>query len=82
MAKRGTPTQMSTYKHAIQLFKLFNSTDMTEDWLSLNFQQNFKGRNDKLQICNILNYKVGENLLVNRLKSLNNKIEFTWLNES
>ena len=73
---------MCTYKHALQLFKLYNSTVMSEDWMSLNFQQNFNGRNNKIQIFNVSNYKVGENLLTNRLKSLNNKIEFNWLNES
>ena len=73
---------MSKYKHAIQLYKLHNSTMMTDDWVSLNFQQNFNGRNDKLQIFNVSNYKVGQNLLVNRLKQLNNKISFSWLNES
>ena len=82
LAKRGTPTQMSHYKHAIQLYKLHNSTTMSEDWVSLNFQQNFNGRNDNLQIFNTSNYKVGENLLVNRFKPLSNKIPFSWLNES
>ena len=82
LAKRGTPNQMCTYKHALQLFKLYNSTVMSEDWMSLNFQQNFNRRNNKIQIFNVSNYKVGENLLTNRLKSLNNKIEFNWLNES
>ena len=73
---------MCAYKHALQLFKLYNSTVMSEDWMSLNFQQNFNRRNNKIQIFNVSNYKVGENLLTNRLKSLNNKIEFNWLNES
>ena len=82
LAKRGTPTQMSHYKHALQLFKLHNSTTMTEDWVSLNFQQNFNGGNDNVQIFNSSNYKVGENLLVNRFKTLSNKIPLSWLNES
>ena len=73
---------MSNYKHAIQLFKLFNSTNMSEDWVSLNFHQNFNTRNTKLQIYNVSNYKVGQNLLVNRFKSLSNKIDYLWLNES
>ena len=55
---------------------------MTEDWISLNFQQNFNGRNDKLQVFNVSNYKVGQNLIINRFKTLNNKIPYTWLNES
>ena len=55
---------------------------MTDDWLSLNFQQNYNGRNEKIQIFTISNYKVGQNLMVNRFKTLNNQIEFNWLNES
>ena len=30
IAKRTTPSQMSTYKHALQLYKLFNSTNMSD----------------------------------------------------
>ena len=82
LAKRGTPTQMCHYKHAIQLHKLYNSTTMTEDWISLNIQRNFIGRNEKFQIFTISNYKVGQNLMVNRFKPLNNKIEYTWFIES
>ena len=82
LAKRGTPTQMSTYKHALQLYKLFNSTQMSDDWVSLNVQQNFNGRNEKIQFYNISNYKVGRNLLVNRFKILNNKIDYSWFNVS
>ena len=82
MAKRGTPEQMSNYKHALQLYKLHNFENMTEDWISLNFQQNFNGRNEKIQFFNISNYKVGRNLMVNRFKILNNKIDYSWLNDS
>ena len=55
---------------------------MTDDWVSLNFQQNFNARNTRIQIYNVSNYKIGQNILVNRFKSLNNKIEYQWLNES
>ena len=82
LAKRATPNQMSDYKHALQLHRLFNSTNMSDDWLSLNFQQNFNGRSDKVQIYNVSRYKVGRNLLVNRFRNLNNKIDYLWLNES
>ena len=82
LVKRGTPKQMSDYKHAIQLFKLYNSTNMSDDWVELNFQQNHNGRNEKLLIFTTSNYKVGQNLLVNRFKALNNKINLNWLNES
>ena len=82
LTKRSTPTQMSSYKHALQLYKLYNSENMTDDWISLNIQQNFNGRNDKIQVFKQLNYKVGNNLMVNRLINLNNKIPYSWLNES
>ena len=82
LAKRATPTQISSYKHAIQLYKLYNSSNMSDDWLSLNIQQSFNERNGKFQIYNISNYKVGRNLICNRFKQLNNKINYTWLNES
>ena len=68
--------------HALQFYKLFNSNNMSEDWVSLNVQQNFNGRNDRIQIFNVSNYKVGRNLLVNRFHNLNNKIIYSWFNES
>ena len=71
-----------TFPSAIQMYKLFNSTNMSEDWISLNFQQNFNTRNTKIQTFNVSNYKVGQNLLVNRFKQLNNKIDYLWFNES
>ena len=82
LAKWGTPVQMSTYKHALQLYKLFNSNNMSDDWISLNIQQNFNRRNKTIKLCNASNYKVGRNLLVNRFLNLNNKINFTWFNDS
>ena len=82
LTKRATPPQMSIYKHALQLYKLYNSNIMTEDWISLNHQQIFNGRNEKFQVFNISTYKVGRNLLVNRFKSLNNKINLSWFNDS
>ena len=56
--------------------------NMSDDWVSLNIQQNFNGQNEQIQILNQSNYKVGKNLLVNRFQSLNNKIDYSWFNES
>ena len=36
LANRGTPEQMSKYKHALQLYKLYNSSMMSDDWVDLN----------------------------------------------
>ena len=82
LTKWATPLQITIYKHALQLYKLYNTNIMTEDWISLNHQQVSNGRNEKFQVFNISNYKVGQNLLVNRFKSLNNKIQFSWFNDS
>ena len=49
-----------------------NPTNVSDNWISLNVQQNFNGRNQHIQIFNKSNYKVGRNLLVNRFQSLNN----------
>ena len=65
-----------------QLYKLVNSETMTEDWVALNFQQQFNGRSHKFQFYTSYNYKVGQNLMVNRFRQLNNKIDYNWLNES
>ena len=66
----------------LQLYKLFNSNIMSDDWISLNVQQNFNGRNEHIQIFRKSNYNVGRNLLVNRFQSLNNKIDYSWFNDS
>ena len=82
--KRATPIKMSMYKLAIQLFKLYNSDtqNSTPDWIDLNLQQNFNGRTTKFLVSNYAKYKIGSNLLVNRLSALNNTIELSWLNLS
>ena len=80
--KRATPIKMSMYKLAIQLFKLYNSENSTPDWIDLNLQQNFNGRSTKFLVSNCAKYKIGSNLLVNRLSALHNTIELSWLNLS
>ena len=82
MNKRAPPVKMSTYKLSLQLFKLYNSEKMSQDWIDLNYQQNFNGRNTKFLVSNCAKYKEVSNLLVNRLSALNNTIELSWLNES
>ena len=52
---------------------------MSDDWINLNTQQNFNGRNLNVQIFNKSNYKVGKNLLVNRFKTLTNLVKYEWL---
>ena len=82
IAKRATPSQMSTYKHALQLYKLFNSTNMSDDWITLNYQQNFSNRQKYVQINDVSATKIGKNILSNRLGILYNQIDYDWLNLS
>ena len=70
---------MMTYKHSLQLHKLYNSNMQSNDWLDLNFQQNFNARQNHFQIIDISRLKVGKNKLCNRLNFLNGKIELNWL---
>ena len=43
--KREIPVKMMSYRHALQLYKVYNSEEWSEewseDWVDLNWQQNF-----------------------------------------
>ena len=77
--KRATPTQMSTYKHSLLLFKLYNSNERSYDWLQLNLMQTLTGRQTNFRIFVQSNYRIGCNQMCNRFASLNNKIPLAWL---
>ena len=53
---------------------------MSSDWIDLNNQHNFNGRNTKFLVSNNAKFKIGVNKLVNRLTILDNKIEMEWMN--
>ena len=82
MNNRALPSQITTYKHALCLHKLYNSESTNDDWLSLFFNQNFNARHKFTQFSNTARYKIGSNLLHNRFTFLNGKIELDWLNLS
>jgi hypothetical protein len=77
--KRATPNQMLVYKHAILLFKIYNSIQTTPEWIMLNFQQILTSRQLNFMISRNNNFKIGNNKLCNRLALLNNKIPLSWL---
>jgi hypothetical protein len=77
--KRATPDQMSIYKHALLLFKLYNCVDTTIDWVHLNFQQILTSRQLNFIVSRNNNYKIGCNLICIRLTLLNNLIPLSWL---
>ena len=79
LTKRATPPQFQIYKHAILLFRLYNSIDTTSDWVRLNFQQTLTSRQTNFVIFQNNNYKIGNNLICNRLSILNNKVPLKWL---
>ena len=70
---------MMKYRHALELY---NSEDMNTDWIDLNMQQNFNGRNDYVHIVDHSRVRVGKNLLMNRLSLINDSINYEWLNLS
>ena len=79
LTKRATPLQLQIYKLAIFLFNLYNSIKTTSDWVRLNFQQTLTSRQMNFIITQTNNYKIGNNLICNRLSLLNNKIPLKWL---
>lgn len=79
---RATPLEMMKYKHALLLFKTYNTTKMSKDWLALNFQQNFNNRNTTINLVDTSQFKIGKNLIPNRLLIVNRQIDLEFLNLS
>ena len=73
---------MMKYRHALELYNVYNSEDMNTDWIDLNMQQNFNGRNDYVHIVDHSRVRVGKDLLMNRLSLINDSINYDWLNLS
>ena len=75
---------MMKYRLSIQLYKLYNANNgnENENWIDLNFQQNFNDRNNYVQIFDTSRLMIGRNTIVNRFKCLNNTIDYDWLNLS
>ena len=82
MYNRATPEKFVLYKHALQLFKLFNTNDHTTEWVELNFNQINTSRHLNFITCKSNLKKVGLNALANRLYIINNQIPLTMLNKS
>ena len=82
IADRALPDQMLMYKHAIQMYKLFNHCQPEPEFINMNFQLN---QNPRIKHANFFmrqNYNIGNNILLNRLTHLNDKIEKSWLEQS
>ena len=77
---RALPSNFCLYRHSLLLHKLFNNSITTKDWLDLNFQLITTRRQQNFEIQNLSNYKIGNNILSNRLSCLNRKITLDMLN--
>ena len=76
------PDQMLNYKNALTMYRLFKTCQPEPDFVNLNFQLN---QNPSTLYANFFrrqNYEAGNNILLNRLSHLNNKIEKSWLDMS
>ena len=82
MNNRAMPESFMTYKIAIQLHKLYNTSNPSLDWTSLNYNQILTSRQTQFLIAKSNRHKVGMNILPNRFSVLNGKIPLTWLNYS
>ena len=80
--KRALPMNFAKYRLAIQLYKIYNGMEMNEDWIDMNYQQNFNARNRMFQINDYSRLKIGRNVICNRLNELNNQVNLDWLNQS
>ena len=79
---RALPMDMMKYRLSIQLYKIYNGYIKNEDWMDMNWQQNFNNRLTCVQINDFSRIKIGKNSILNRLGVLNNEIKYTWLNLS
>ena len=82
MYQRATPDRILMYKHALALFKLFNTTHHTIEWAALNLNQvntsrqlHFITRKSNLK-------RVGLNALANRFHILNGLIPLSVFDKS
>ena len=78
--KRALPNNYCLYRHCLLLFKVFNSSIPKKDWLDLNFRMINTSRQTHFEISNSSSYKVGNNILSNRLSCISKKITLDMLN--
>ena len=70
------------YRLALQLFRIHNASNENDDWIDLNFQQNFNDRNNHVKVHDTSKLLIEKNRIVNRPTCINNTKEYDWLNES
>jgi hypothetical protein len=69
-------------EHSLLLHKFYNHRQHVTEWISLYFQHQFSIWHGNLIVPKTSTFKIGKNILFNRLSILNNKIAQDWLNLS
>jgi hypothetical protein len=78
--KRALPSKFCLYRHCLVLHKVFNNSIPKIDWIDLNFQMINTSRKTSFETQNHSVYKVGNNILSNRLTCINKKVQLNMLN--
>ena len=79
---RALPNDFNLYKHCLLLFKVFNFKVPKNDWIDLNFQMLNSSRQKFFDVQSRARFRVGNNILCNRLSCLNRKLDVNLLNLS
>ena len=82
MYNRSIPENFLLYKHALALYKLFWSKNMSTEFLALNLNTILTTRQVNFIATRNNKRKVGLNALANRFYLLNNRIPLSQLNKS
>ena len=82
MNDRATPEMFTLYKVSLLLHKSYNRKTVENEWIYLNLQHQFSIRGDLFKVTKTNKRKVGNNIMVNRLSVLNDRIPLAWLNLS
>ena len=76
------PKNFTQYKLSLELYKIYNQTEPTYEWVHFVSQITITGRQTKFEIAKTSNYKIGQNALSNKLACLNKQIELKSLDQS
>ena len=78
--KKSTPNQLTLYNLSLLLYKVFNETNESNEWLHFTNQIISGSRQQRFEIYRTNNYTIGNNVLCNRLFCINKRIELNLLN--
>ena len=70
------------YRHSLLLLNIFTDVSYSKDWFIPQFSIFFNARNQTVNVWDNSRIKIGKNIVVNRLKLINGKIYYDWLNLS